>query len=460
MKPLSQVAFLAFMDLRRQLGSPHSAISFVGSIVFVGILFWLMSGFAIDHFLNFAFLMMPLLILAPAMASITSDREAGYAGILFTYPVTATRYYAAKFLAFHLLLAVHFLLLAPYLAIILLYGGVGWAVDIARFAGWAVLETSFVSALGLFLSASFGRRAATASTYVGFGLALVFVIGPWYLPFYIVSQDPETAALHLRSLHFSPLMAALDQLGTSLLVADDPLPAFAATVSVIVGLVVLGLFVYRRLQSPEGWEVGRAKAASVVGLGIVLLLAVPMIPSIAYTTLPSSFGTSGCVQTSTVEYCTGFQRVTSGNFTYPRLGETFQAQLTLSVFSEYPAPVTIEEIVLSWSSRFFSFNVTRAEFGPVDLPADPGPNETSGAFFSRNVTMTALRIKTLTFHEEFSTAFGWIPIRIVADGTPIHFDTAMTAVGPVFNRDLVWVVLGLEAALVLGRRFTRRPRKA
>src|SRR5437879_9008364 len=136
MKAVSQTAFLALADLRRQLGSPHSAISFVGSIVFVGFLFWLLAGFSIDHFLNAAFLMVPILILAPATAAITSDREVGYASILFTYPVTATRYYAAKFLALHLLLGVYLLLLVPFLAIIVLYGGVGWIGDIGRMAGW------------------------------------------------------------------------------------------------------------------------------------------------------------------------------------------------------------------------------------------------------------------------------------------------------------------------------------
>src|SRR2546427_4223917 len=187
MKAVPQTMFLALTDLRRQLGSPHSAISFVGSILFVGFLFWLLAGFAIDHFLNAAFLWIPILILAPATASITSDREAGYASILFTYPVTATRYYAAKFLALHLLVGVLFLLLSPFLILILVYGGFGWQTDIAKFAGWATLETSFVSALGLFLSASFGRRAATASAYTGFGLGLIFIIGPWFAPFYIAT---------------------------------------------------------------------------------------------------------------------------------------------------------------------------------------------------------------------------------------------------------------------------------
>src|SRR5438046_8401245 len=78
MNAVSQTAFLALTDLRRQLGSPHSAITFVGSIVFVGFLFWLLAGFSIDHFLNAAFLMVPILILAPATAAITSDREVGY----------------------------------------------------------------------------------------------------------------------------------------------------------------------------------------------------------------------------------------------------------------------------------------------------------------------------------------------------------------------------------------------
>src|SRR2546428_111235 len=158
MKAVSQTAFLALADLRRQLGSPHSAISFVGSIVFVGFLFWPLASFSIDHFLNAAFL---------------------------------------------------------------------------------------------------------------------FVIGPWSLPCYVMAMPPDTASLGMRVLHFSPMMAALDATGTGLLVAENPLPALLATLAVVVILVALGLLVYRRFQSAEGWEVGRAKAAPVVALGIVLLLALP-----------------------------------------------------------------------------------------------------------------------------------------------------------------------------------------
>src|SRR3989449_3558809 len=159
MKAVSQTTFLALADLRRQLGSPHSAISFVGSIVFVGFLFWLLASFSIDHFLNAAFLMVPILILAPATASIASDRDAGYASILFTYPVTATRYYAAKLLALHLLLGVYLLLLVPFLAIVVLYGGGGWAGGSAAMAGWASLGASFFTPLGRCLPASLRPRA-------------------------------------------------------------------------------------------------------------------------------------------------------------------------------------------------------------------------------------------------------------------------------------------------------------
>src|SRR5436309_14147073 len=162
MKAVLQTAFLALADLRRQLGSPHSAISFVGSIVFIRFLFWLLAAFSIDHFLNATFLMVPILILAPATASITSDREAGYASILFTYPVTATRYYAAQFLALHLLLGVYLLLLVPFLAIVVLYGGVGWLGEIALMTGWAIRETPFLSARALCLSPSLRRMAPTA----------------------------------------------------------------------------------------------------------------------------------------------------------------------------------------------------------------------------------------------------------------------------------------------------------
>src|SRR5207245_10305479 len=99
----------------------------------------------------------------------------------------------------------------------------------------------------------------------------------------------------MRVLHFSPVMAALDATGTGLLVAENPLPALLATLAVVVILVALGLLVYRRFQSAEGWEVGRAKAAPVVALRIVLLLALPDIPGVSYREFPDSFCATVCV---------------------------------------------------------------------------------------------------------------------------------------------------------------------
>jgi len=459
MDAVSQTAFLALTDLRRQLGSPHSAITFVGSIVFVGFLFWLLAGFSIDHFLNAAFLMVPILILAPATAAITSDREVGYASILFTYPVTATRYYAMKFLALHLLLGVYLLLLVPFLAIVVLYGGFGWIGDIGRMAGWATLETAFVSALGLFLSASFGRRAAMASAYIGFGLALVFIIGPWFLPYYVVAMSPETASLGMRVLHFSPMMAALDATGTGLLVAENPLPAFLATLAVVVILVALGLLVYRRFQSAEGWEVGRAKAAPVVALGIVLLLALPIIPGVSYTEFPDSYGTQSCVMASMLQYCVSFETPQEIGSPPPSIGSRIQARMVVSLYNDQPVNITVEKIVVRWSSRFIDFNVTRAEFGPVAVPAKPAPGQNGAAFFRLNVTAVPLRVRSLPPYERFP-GYALIPMELAADGTRVLFYNELSVSGPIFERNIVWIFVGLEAALVFGRRLTRRPRKA
>jgi len=459
MNAVSQTAFLALTDLRRQLGSPHSAITFVGSIVFVGFLFWLLAGFSIDHFLNAAFLMVPILILAPATAAITSDREVGYASILFTYPVTATRYYAAKFLALHLLLGVYLLLLVPFLAIIVLYGGVGWIGDIGRMAGWATLETAFVSALGLFLSASFGRRAAMASAYIGFGLALVFIIGPWFLPYYVMAMPPKTASLGMRVLHFSPMMAALDATGTGLLVAENPLPAFLATLAVVVILVALGLLVYRRFQSAEGWEVGRAKAAPVVALGIVLLLALPVFPGMSYTEFPDSYGTQSCVMASMLQYCVSFEAPQEIGSPPPSIGSRIQAQMVVSLYNDQPVNVTVEQIVVRWSSRFIDFNVTRAEFGPVAVPAKPAPGQNGAAFFRLNVTAVPLRVRALPPYKGFP-GYALIPMELAADRTRVLFYNELSVSGPIFERNIVWIFVGLEAALVFGRRLTRRPRKA
>ena len=459
MNAVSQTAFLALTDLRRQLGSPHSAITFVGSIVFVGFLFWLLAGFSIDHFLNAAFLMVPILILAPATAAITSDREVGYASILFTYPVTATRYYAAKFLALHLLLGVYLLLLVPFLAIIVLYGGVGWIGDIGRMAGWATLETAFVSALGLFLSASFGRRAAMASAYIGFGLALVFIIGPWFLPYYVMAMPPKTASLGMRVLHFSPMMAALDATGTGLLVAENPLPAFLATLAVVVILVALGLLVYRRFQSAEGWEVGRAKAAPVVALGIVLLLALPVIPGVSYREFPDSYGTQSCVMASMLQYCVSFETPQEIGSPPPSIGSRIQAQMVVSLYNDQPVNITVEKIVVRWSSRFIDFNVTRAEFGPVAVPAKPAPGQNGAAFFRLNVTAVPLRVRALPPYKGFP-GYALIPMELAADRTRVLFYNELSVSGPIFERNIVWIFVGLEAALVFGRRLTRRPRKA
>src|SRR2546428_22444 len=254
MKAVSQTAFLALADLRRQLGSPHSAISFVGSIVFVGFLFWLLASFSIDHFLNAAFLMVPILILAPA----------------------------------------------------------------------------------------------TSSVYVGFGLALIFVIGPWFLPYYVMAMPPDTASLGMRVLHFSPMMAALDATGTGLLVAENPLPALLATLAVVVILVALGLLVYRRFQSAEGWAVGRAKLA---------------------------------------------------------------------------------------------------------------PDQNGAAFFRLNVTAVPLQVRSLPIYEGLPE-YALIPMELTADGTRLLFYNEMNVSGPVFDRNIVWIIVGLEAAIVLGRRLTRRPRRA
>ena len=457
MKALSQTVFLALTDLRRQLGSPHSAISFVGSILFVGILFWLLSGFAIDAFLSVAFLMMPMLILAPATAAIASDRETGYAGILFTYPVTATCYYAAKFLALLLLLGVYLLLLVPFLLLILLYAGMGWLGDLGRFAGWAVVETSFVAALGLFLSASFGRRATVASSYIGFGLALLFVIGPWYIPYYLQSLPSETASWLLRFLHFSPVMAALDERGTGTFVAENPLPAFLATASVVLILVALGLLVYRRFQSPEGWEVRRTKAAPVIALGVLLLLVLPALPGVSYNVNPSGSGNSGCTMQGVLQYCVSLQTgPPEDGFEYPSLGVPIVMRVIVTVQNANPSPVHVGRIAVAWSSRFLDFNLTGKEFGPVDVPA------MSGLTLNANATVLLSRLASVTVFQGFSRMVP-IPLELVVDGLRVEFPLAFAlsvAGGPIFSRDLVWVFVGLEVALVLGRRLMRRPRKA
>jgi len=326
-------------------------------------------------------------------------------------------------------------------------------------AGWATLETAFVSALGLFLSASFGRRAAMASAYIGFGLALVFIIGPWFLPYYVMAMPPKTASLGMRVLHFSPMMAALDATGTGLLVAENPLPAFLATLAVVVILVALGLLVYRRFQSAEGWEVGRAKAAPVVALGIVLLLALPVFPGMSYTEFPDSYGTQSCVMASMLQYCVSFETPQEIGSPPPSIGSRIQAQMVVSLYNDQPVNITVEKIVVRWSSRFIDFNVTRAEFGPVAVPAKPAPGQNGAAFFRLNVTAVPLRVRALPPYKGFP-GYALIPMELAADRTRVLFYNELSVSGPIFERNIVWIFVGLEAALVFGRRLTRRPRKA
>ena len=142
----------------------------------------------------------------------------------------------------------------------------------------------------------------------------------------------------------------------------------------VVVLVALGLTVYRRLQSAEGWEAGRGKAASVIALGVVLFLGVPMIPGVSYAELPQFVGTQSCITASGLEYCVSFETPQQIGLPPPSLGSSVAAQVVVSVFNEQPVSVTSGKILVIWSSGSVDFNVTRAEFGPVDVPGRVAKN--------------------------------------------------------------------------------------
>jgi len=224
-------------------------------------------------------------------------------------------------------------------------------------------------------------------------------------------------------------------------------------------LVALGLLVYRRFQSAEGWEVGRAKAAPVVALGIVLLLALPVFPGMSYTEFPDSYGTQSCVMASMLQYCVSFETPQEIGSPPPSIGSRIQAQMVVSLYNDQPVNITVEKIVVRWSSRFIDFNVTRAEFGPVAVPAKPAPGQNGAAFFRLNVTAVPLRVRALPPYKGFP-GYALIPMELAADRTRVLFYNELSVSGPIFERNIVWIFVGLEAALVFGRRLTRRPRKA
>src|SRR5947208_14565151 len=188
-----------------------------------------------------------------------------------------------------------------------------------------------------------------------------------------MAMPPKTASLGMRVLHFSPMMAALDATGTGLLVAENPLPAFLATLAVVVILVALGLLVYRRFQSAEGWEVGGAKAAPVVALGIVRLLALPVFPGMSYTEFPDSYGTLSCVMASMLQYCVSFETPQEIGSPPSSIGSRIQAQIVVSLYNYKPLNITGDKIFVKLFFRFIGFNVKCEDFRHVGVHAKPVP---------------------------------------------------------------------------------------
>src|SRR5205823_5542517 len=81
-----------------------------------------------------------------------------------------------------------------------------------------------------------------------------------------------------------------------------------------------------------------------------------------------------------------------------------------------------------WSSRFIDFNVTRAEFGPVAVPAKPAPGQNGAAFFRLNVTAVPLRVRALPPYKGFP-GYALIPMELAADRTRVLFYNELRVYG-------------------------------
>src|SRR5438094_7196431 len=122
---------------------------------------------------------------------------------------------------------------------------------------------------------------------------------------------------------------------------------------------------------------------------------------------------------SMLQYCVSFetpQEIGSP----PPIGSRIQAQMVVSLYNDQPVNITVEKIVVRWSSRFIDFNVTRAEFGPVAVPANSAPGQNRAAFFRLNVTAVPLRVRSLPPYHGFP-GYALIPIELAEDGTRVLF---------------------------------------
>ncbi len=453
------IVSLATGEFSRLLRSPFALYLFLGFAAFLGFAFWLFATYSVQIFLDVAYLILPLFLLAPAAASISWDRQTGFAGVLFTCPITAVRYYLGKFLSLLLVFGLYLLALFPFDLLVVYYAGPGWVEEIGPRILWGLLETAFAAALGLLLSASFGKRGALPSTFLGFATALAMVAGPVAVPSYLAGLDRGTSNLVLALLHYSPLMAAMDNLGLLNLAVGSPLLSLVVSASVTVALFLLGLAIYTKAQSAEGWEVRRPVASALVAVALAVLVLTPLAPPYGYAGAPVSEATGNCTPPSALQYCLFPPPGAMEDWGVLPLGSSKPLVFRFEILNQGSFAVRIGDLWVEWSSQYFSFNRTSASLGPVTVPPSPAPNQIGTAAFDIPVTVTASRAIALggTHFPGLSTP---VLFKIRADGAEVVADlSGLRGSGPTYNRDTAWAVAGGMAVAALGLRFVGRRRK-
>ncbi len=436
---------LTWSEFLRMLRSPASLYFFLGAMAFLGFVFVVMSSFRISIFLDFAYLYYPLFFLPLAATLISKERESGFASVLFTHPISMAQHYLSKFLALLLIVGVYVLALLPYNVLIVVFAGPGWAVEILRRIAWTLITASFAIALGLLISAALGRRATLPSVSLGFALALVLAWGPFLGIQYLGAFGPSTIDAVLALLHISPLMGAMDAFRSHGLIVAQPLYPLLVSASLSAFLVLAGLVIYRRLQSPEGWEAHMAvRAGSLVAVVAVLVVA-PLVPPYDYT-FPKLSG-DNCVVFGDLEYCPGLSGPASASYL---VGTEVEGSIRTFISNEGAEPALSMAVTVYWESEYLAFNATSVQFTSVEVPAQ------ASVVFSVPVKIAILRARTLG-----PSFINVVPVamELEVDGLSHPIDESFTAIPLEYNRDTGWLVLMALATVAVGGRVLGRARR-
>lgn len=446
---MKQLFKLTWSEFLRMLRAPSSLYFFLGVLGFLGFIFWLTSTWQVSLFVDFAYLIIPLFFVPLAATLISGERESGFAGVLFTHPISMAQYYVAKFLALLLVAGLYLLVLIPFDLLIITYAGPGWAVEILRHVGWTLIAASFATALGLLISTALGRRATLPSISLGFAMALLLVFGPFLTVQYLGAFDPSTVNTVLALMHVSPLMSAMDAFGSHGLVMAQPLYPLLLSIFLAVFLLLAGLTIYRRLQSPEGWEAHMAVRVGTLAVVVAVLVVVPLVPPYDYTT-PEVSG-SNCVEFGTLFYCSGISGPDDPDLYL--VGTEVEGLVRLSIDNDGPEPILIQAVSVHWESQYLAFNATSVQFTSVMVPSQDGIRLTVP------VRITILRSQTLG-----PSFFDYVPILIEleADGQSHRQRESFSAVGPEYNRDTAWLVVAFLVGVAAAGRaigLVRRRRR-